>query len=164
MARYELTDEFVLLDETTGIVVNISNTPVELSSTGVRSDGIILYPQQRYTLAGTMYAAREAGATSPATVATEKNARGSSVVESVGDSTTCAAGSLNAINETLRLIYTGITGLDAGTISSATISGSTISGDGKCILKLDAGGVYMEVEDEEEPVIAGGEEEGEPHE
>ena len=159
MARYELTDEFVLLDETTGIVVNISNTPVELSSTGVRSDGIILYPQQRYTLAGTMYAAREAGATSPATVATEKNARGSSVVESVGDSTTCAAGSLNAINETLRLIYTGITGLDAGTISSATISG-----DGKCILKLDAGGVYMEVEDEEEPVIAGGEEEGEPHE
>lgn len=70
MARYELTDGFTQLSETSGTIVNISNSKVEISETEEERSGMILYPRQEYAFEDiTLYARREAGSPYPAAIA-----------------------------------------------------------------------------------------------
>lgn len=57
MAQYVLTDEFKLLSETSGVVVNISNVKVELSEKPEFGTGVILQPQSMVYFNNILYAA-----------------------------------------------------------------------------------------------------------
>ena len=58
MASYTLTEEFQLLNETSGVIVNSSNVRVEISASPVHGTGAILHPHQQISFNDTLYAAR----------------------------------------------------------------------------------------------------------
>lgn len=67
--RYILNDEFCVIDEDEGTLVNISTVPVEISTTNERGTGIILFPRQHLGLDSNVYAARAPGKIGTAIVA-----------------------------------------------------------------------------------------------
>lgn len=77
--RYELTDDFIKIAESSGTIVNISNARVEISEKQEARSGIILYPRKEYSFEDiTLYARREAGDSSPAAIAVGPLASGGS--------------------------------------------------------------------------------------
>ena len=58
MARYALDKNFVLLAETAGVIVNVSNVKVEVSETAQAGTGVILRPNGKIRFNKRLYAAR----------------------------------------------------------------------------------------------------------
>lgn len=67
--RYVLTDEFTKIEETSGVIVNISNVDVEINDKPEHSGGVILFPKHPFPFNKTVYASRSAGAIGTAIIA-----------------------------------------------------------------------------------------------
>lgn len=58
MASYTLTEEFQLLNETSGVIVNSSDVKAELCTSPVHGTGVILHPHKKINFNNILYAAR----------------------------------------------------------------------------------------------------------
>ena len=58
MAKYVLREDFQLLNETRGTIVNSSNVKVEISDQPKPGTGVILYPYEKFAFNQLLYAAR----------------------------------------------------------------------------------------------------------
>ena len=123
LKRYALTNAFIKLDETRGIIENISNSLVEISSQPERGKGVVLYPGQTYKIRGVTYAAGEPKEHSSAAIAVE----GDAVTESGGGSsssdTSDITPALDNINATLQLMNTSISNANFGSSCSCNFGG-----------------------------------------
>ena len=123
LKRYALTNMFIKLDETRGIIENISNSLVEISSQPERGKGVVLYPGQTYKIRGLTYAAGEPKEHSSAAIAVE----GGAVQESGGGSSSSdtpdITPALDNINATLQLMNTSISNANFGSNCSCNFGG-----------------------------------------
>lgn len=124
LKRYTLTSNFTKLDETIGIIENISNSLVEISSQPERGTGIVLYPRQICKIRGTTYAAGEAKEHATAAIAVEGGVlTQESSSGSLASDTPDITPALNDINATLQLMNTSISNANFGSSCSCNFGG-----------------------------------------